>query len=197
MLMLGIDPGLQCTGWGVVRQTGNRLEHIAHGSLRTSAGAPDAYRLQEIDDGLRAVAADWLPDAAAIEAIFVAKNASSAIKLGMARGVAMQVCSSVGLPLSEIGARQMKKAVTGTGTADKHQIQEMVTRLLGVRPRGADAADALALAIAAINLGPAAQMGAQRAAQIAASPSMAQKGAPAGGGLAAAIAKALAKENSR
>ena len=109
----------------------------------------------------------------------------------------MQVCSSVGLPLSEIGARQMKKAVTGTGTADKHQIQEMVTRLLGARPRGADAADALALAIAAINLGPAAQMGAQRAAQIAASPSMAQKGAPAGGGLAAAIAKALAKENSR
>ena len=189
MLMLGIDPGLQCTGWGVVRQTGNRLEHIAHGSLRTSAGAPDAYRLQEIDDGLRAVAADWLPDAAAIEAIFVAKNASSAIKLGMARGVAMQVCSNVGLPLSEIGARQMKKAVTGTGTADKHQIQEMVTRLLGARPRGADAADALALAIAAINLGPA--------AQIAASPSMAQKGAPAGGGLAAAIAKALAKENSR
>ena len=184
MLMLGIDPGLQCTGWGIVRQTGNRLEHIAHGTVRTTNGASDAARLQEIDDGLRHVASEWMPDAATIESIFVAKGAGSAIKLGMARGVAMQVCSSVGLPLSEVGARQMKKAVTGTGTADKHQIQEMVARLLGVRPSGTDAADALALAIAAINLGPQ---------YLLESKSRSKKAKPAGG-LAAAIEKALAKE---
>lgn len=182
--MLGIDPGIQCTGWGVVRQTGNRLEHIAHGTVRTKTGAPDADRLHEIDDGLRVVAAEWLPDAAAIESIFVAKGAGSAIKLGMARGVAMQVCSSVGLPLSEVGARQMKKAVTGTGTADKHQIQEMITRLLGVVPKGADAADALALAIAAINLGP----------QLRVSSKSKAANAKPSAGLAAAIEKALAKE---
>lgn len=187
MLMLGIDPGLTCTGWGVVRQTGNRLEHIAHGNVRTNSTAPDASRLQEIDDGLRSVAAEWLPDVAAIETIFVAKSASSAIKLGMARGVAMQVCSSVGLPLTEIGARQMKKAVTGTGTADKHQIQAMVTRLLGVTPSGSDAADALALAIAAINLGP----------QIASSAQSKAAKAKPGAGLAAAIEKALAKETGQ
>ena len=185
MLMLGIDPGITCTGWGIVRQTGNRLEHIAHGQVRTNTAAPDSERLQEIDDGLRSVAAQWLPDAAAIESIFVAKGAGSAIKLGMARGVAMQVCSSVGLPISEVGARQMKKAVTGTGTADKHQIQEMVKRLLNVVPKGSDAADALALAIAAINLGPLALSSSSK--------KRAEKAKP-NAGLASAIEKALAKE---
>lgn len=189
--MLGIDPGLQCTGWGLVARDGQLLRHLAHGTVRTNPENSDALRLQEIHDGLSGVIAKWHPHAAAIEAIFVARGAASAIKLGMARGVAMQVCSGGGLPLFEVAARQVKKAVTGTGKADKKQVQAMVDRLLAVRSSGVDAADALAIAITALNIGPAfvaghsAQAGGRRPASQPVS------------GLSAAIEAALAKETQR
>ena len=137
--------------------------------------------------------------AASIESVFVAKNAKSALKLGMARGVAMAACSSHGLPLQEIAPRLAKKAVTGTGTADKKQMQAMVSHLLGIVPKGADAADALGLAIAGIHeaangvlLGQATPSAARstkgRLGQVAGGPSI------GGRGLSAAIAAALAKE---
>ena len=185
MLMLGIDPGLQCTGWGVVRLDANKLTHIAHGQLRTTQGRSDAERLNEIHDGLAEVIATYQPDASAIEAIFVAKGALSAIKLGMARGVAMQTCADAGLPMAEIAARQVKKAVTGTGTADKNQIQAMIARLLNITPKGADAADALAIAIAAANSGGAASASKSVRGRIS-----------TGVGLEAAIAAALEKDTS-
>jgi len=151
MRMLGIDPGLTCTGWGVIEKHGNALLHLGHGQIRTSTDDDDHQRLQMIFDGVLAVCQEHNPDRVSIESIFVSKNAKSALKLGMARGVAMAACSSHGLPLAEIAPRLAKKAVTGTGSADKKQMQAMVAHLLGVVPKGADAADALGLAIAGIH----------------------------------------------
>jgi crossover junction endodeoxyribonuclease RuvC len=187
-VMLGIDPGLQCTGWGLVSQSGQHLHHVAHGTVRTNPAFSDALRLREIHDGLAEVVSQWQPHAAAIESIFVARGAASAIKLGMARGVAMQLCSGAGLSLAEVAARQVKKAVTGTGKADKKQVQAMVDRLLGIRSHGADAADALAIAIAALNQG-----GLAGSLGSAAGASPAGDGQP-GRGLAAAIEAALARD---
>ena len=152
--MLGIDPGLQRTGWGVVTQSGVRLSHIAHGTINTKTSWSMADRLQEIHSGLIEVITNWKPNDASIEQIFVAKGPESAIKLGMARGVAMQTCAEKGLSLAEISARQVKKSVTGTGAADKKQVAAMVQKLLLIRPEGPDSADALAVAIAAIHKGP-------------------------------------------
>ena len=151
MRMLGIDPGLTCTGWGIIEKQAGSLIHLGHGQIRTSTSQSDHHRLQIIFDGIVAVCQEHAPMAASIESVFVAKNAKSALKLGMARGVAMAACSSQGLPLSEIAPRLAKKAVTGTGTADKKQMQAMVATLLHVTPKGADAADALGIAIAGIH----------------------------------------------
>ena len=152
--MLGIDPGLQRTGWGVVAKSGLKLSHIAHGTIKTKTSWSLADRLNEIHSGLIEVIENWCPNDASIEQIFVAKGAESAIKLGMAKGVAMQACAGKGLSLREISARQVKKSVTGTGAADKVQVAAMVEKLILVRPEGPDAADALAIAIAGINQGP-------------------------------------------
>ncbi len=151
--MLGIDPGLQCTGWGIVVQNGLRLTHLAHGTIRTKATWSSAVRLDKIHNSLTEVILEWHPNIASVEEIFVAKSAGSAIKLGMARGVAMQTCAAKGLNLMEISAKQVKKAVTGNGAADKNQVAAMIERLLNVKPKGLDAADALAIAIAGINMG--------------------------------------------
>ena len=197
MRMLGIDPGLTCTGWGVIEKHGNALLHRGHGQIRTSTSDDDHQRLQIIFDGILAVCQEYGPMAASIESVFVSKNAKSALKLGMARGVAMAACSSHGLPLREIAPRLAKKAVTGTGTADKKQMQAMVAHLLGIVPKGADAADALGLAIAGIHdaangLYPdqSAKASKQELANIS--------GRSVGGrGLSAAIAAALAKEKQK
>jgi len=149
MRILGIDPGIRNTGWGVVEQSDNRLRHVANGVIKPKADLSDAARLHLIAVGVAEVIANQHPDASAIEQIFVAKSAASALKLGMARGVAMMQCSNASLPLIEISARRVKKSVTGTGNADKVQMQDMVTRLLGIKAANADAADALAIAIAA------------------------------------------------
>ena len=151
MRILGIDPGLRCTGWGVIDFNQGRLQHIANGAIRPDPRATDADRLTAIYQGLSTVIAETDPDIAAIEEIFVAKSARSALRLGMARGVGILACGTAQVMISEIAARAVKKAVVGTGGASKEQVQEMVVRLLQVRAENADAADALAIAIAASN----------------------------------------------
>ena len=149
--VLGIDPGLRSTGWGVVSISQGRLQHIGNGAIRPNPHHNDAKRLIMIYRGLSSVIADKQPDRAAIEDIFVAKSARSALRLGMARGVGILACGAARIEVSEISARAVKKAVVGTGNASKEQIQDMVARLLQVRAFNADAADALAIAIAASN----------------------------------------------
>lgn len=151
MRVLGIDPGLRATGWGVIEIMRGRLVHVANGVIKPAPSLPDTMRLGAIADELLGVIATHKPSYAAIEEIFVAKSAKSALKLGMARGVAIMTCGQASVEVQELAARLVKKSITGTGTADKQQIQSMVTRLLNVVPANADAADALAIAIAASN----------------------------------------------
>jgi crossover junction endodeoxyribonuclease RuvC len=146
MIILGLDPGLGCTGWGVIAAEGNRLSHVANGQIRTDpkAGLPD--RLVELHARLLAIIAEHRPDSAAVEEVFVNDNPQSTLKLGQARGVVLLAAACV--PVGEYAARLVKKAVVGTGGADKAQVHAMVQRLLpGVKIAGADAADALAVAI--------------------------------------------------
>ena len=149
--ILGIDPGLRCTGWGVVMVDQGRLQHISHGVIRPDPSDCDADRLTVIYQELLSVINETHPDIAAIEEIFVAKSAHSALRLGMARGAAILACGVARIMVNEIAARAVKKAVVGTGIASKEQVQEMVLRLLQVRAKNEDAADALAIAIAASN----------------------------------------------
>lgn len=195
--MLGIDPGLTCTGWGVIEKHGNALLHLGHGQIRTNTKEDDHQRLQMIFDGILAVCQEHGPMAASIESVFVAKNAKSALKLGMARGVAMAACSSQGLPLTEIAPRLAKKAVTGTGTADKKQMQTMVSHLLGIVPKGADAADALGLAIAGIHDAANGAFLAQSKGSDTQKLAELTRASLGGGGLTAAIAAAIAKEKKQ
>lgn len=148
MIILGIDPGLGTTGWGVIRQAGSRLSHIANGQIRTDAKAPLAERLVAIDAALSAVIAAHAPDAAAVEEVFVNDNPRSTLKLGQARGVCLLAAARSGRQVAEYAARLVKQSVVGTGAADKSQVQAMLRILLpGVTVAGPDAADALAVAI--------------------------------------------------
>ena len=149
MLIIGLDPGLGCTGWGVVAKAGNRLSHLANGQIRTDPKAPLAERLVHLDRELADVVATWQPDQGAVEEVFVNTNAQSTLKLGQARGVCLLALARSGLPVHEYATRLVKKAIVGTGAADKAQVQAMLRVLLpGVKLAGADAADALAVAIA-------------------------------------------------
>lgn len=148
MRVIGLDPGLRATGWGVIEARGSRLVHIADGALRSTADAALAARLVELHDGLQAVLETYLPEAAAVEETFVNKNPSSTLKLGQARGIALLVPALAGLPVAEYAPNAVKKAVVGVGHADKTQIHAMLKVLLGgVESAGPDAADALAVAI--------------------------------------------------
>jgi len=147
-LILGLDPGLGTTGWGLIRADGNRLSHVANGQLKTDAAQPLPKRLSHLASQLDALVADHGPDAAAVEEVFVNKNPQSTLKLGQARGVALLCVGRAGLEVGEYAARLVKKAVVGTGSAEKAQVHAMVARLLpGAKIAGADAADALAVAI--------------------------------------------------
>ena len=148
MRIIGIDPGLQATGWGVIASDGAQLRNVDHGIIRTTTRMSDPERLGQIFEGLQNVIATCQPQTAIIEEIFVKDNPRSALRLGLARGVAILACGQTGLALSEISARKVKQAVTGTGAADKKQVANMVSRLLGIPAPASDAADALALAIA-------------------------------------------------
>ena len=154
MLILGLDPSLSCTGWGLVRSEGSRLSHVANGQLKTSAGDPMAQRLAALQAGVAAVIAAHRPDRAAVEEVFLNANPQSTLKLAQARGVVLAACGAAGVPVSEHAARLVKKALVGTGAAEKAQVQAMLKVLLpGVSLAGADAADALAVAIAAAQPG--------------------------------------------
>lgn len=148
MRVLGLDPGLRVTGWGVVDSDGSRLRHVANGRVTSADGRPLAERLVQLHDGLVEVIETYAPQAAAVEETFVNKNPSSTLKLGIARGVVLLVPARAGIPVAEYAANAIKKSVVGVGHAAKEQVQMMVQRLLpGVTFTGADAADALAAAI--------------------------------------------------
>ncbi|MBE9604373.1 crossover junction endodeoxyribonuclease RuvC [Acetobacteraceae bacterium H6797] len=146
--ILGLDPGLRFTGWGLVLSDGYRLRHVADGVVATTASAPLADRLLELHRGLEKVLELHQPDEAAVENTYVARNPDSALKLGQARGVVMLAPALRGILVREYGAMEVKRAVVGNGHAEKEQVQHMVRHLLpGVAFKRADAADALAIAI--------------------------------------------------
>lgn len=148
MRVLGIDPGLENTGWGIIESKGSRLSFIAAGVVRTRLSEPIARRLLKIDEDLSRILKDWEPDTSAIEETFVNKNAASSLKLGQARGVAMLVPARYGIEVAEYSANLIKKSVVGSGHAAKDQVGMMVKILLpGCGDMAADAADALAVAI--------------------------------------------------
>lgn len=154
MLILGLDPSLTCTGWGLVRSEGSRLSHVANGQVPTDTKAPMAERLHHLHDAIFAVIGLYAPDHAALEEVFSNKNAQSTIKLAQARGAVLAACGRGSLPVNEHATRLVKKAVVGTGAAEKAQVQAMLKILLpGVSVAGPDAADALAVAIADAHLG--------------------------------------------
>lgn len=146
--ILGLDPGLRHTGWGLIEHDGFRLRFLAEGVVSTSAAAALPDRLLELHRGLAEVIALHLPEEAAVENTYVARNPDSALKLGQARGVVVLAPALAGLPVAQYGAMEVKRAVVGNGHAAKEQVQAMVRHLLpGVSFRRADAADALAVAI--------------------------------------------------
>ncbi|HNQ92363.1 MAG TPA: crossover junction endodeoxyribonuclease RuvC [Alphaproteobacteria bacterium] len=148
MRILGIDPGLERTGWGVIEQNGNRLSFLAAGVIRSKPTEPMAERLSRIDAELSKIVSEWKPDETAIEETFVNKNAASSLKLGQARGVAIVAPARAGLKVAEYSANKVKKSVVGVGHAGKDQIGMMVKVLLPTAGGlAADAADALAVAI--------------------------------------------------
>lgn len=147
--ILGLDPGLRRTGWGVIAVEGARIGHVAHGVIAPRDSLPFAERLLILFDAIAQVVAEHQPAEAAVEETFMNNNAASALKLGHARAMALVAPARAGLPVAEYAATVVKKAVVGTGGADKDQVAFMIARLLpaagGVT---ADAADALAVAIA-------------------------------------------------
>ncbi|MBN8829630.1 MAG: crossover junction endodeoxyribonuclease RuvC [Sphingomonadales bacterium] len=148
MIILGLDPGLGTTGWGLIRADGNRLSHLANGQVRTDANSALPQRLVTLDAALSELIAANRPDHAAVEEVFVNTNAQSTLKLGQARGVVVLAAARAGLVVGEYAARLVKKSVVGVGNASKDQVHAMVARLLpGAQISGPDAADALAVAI--------------------------------------------------
>ncbi len=148
MRVLGLDPGLRHTGWGVIEAEGNHLRHLGNGVVVSDAKADLAQRLLQLHRGITEVVEGYAPDAAAVEVTLANKNPSSTLKLGMARGIALLTPALGGLPVAEYLPMIVKKAVVGTGHADKKQVEMMVGRLLpGCAIAAPDAADALAVAI--------------------------------------------------
>ena len=147
--ILGLDPGLQCTGWWIVQKKENSLSYLAHGVIKTNAKAPLAERLNTLYQGIISVLEQFHPHEAAVEETFVNQNPASTLKLGMARGVVLFSPASFGLSVFEYSANKVKKSVVGSGHAQKRQISQMVSWLLPTMPKEVvdDAADALAIAI--------------------------------------------------
>ncbi len=146
--ILGIDPGLRRTGWGVVDVEGNRLTYVGCGSVETDDRAGLAVRLVTIHDGLVRVMEEFRPEEAAVEATFVNKDAAATLKLGQARGIAMLVPGRSGLPVAEYAPNVVKKSIVGAGHGDKAQVRMMIGVLLPkADPKSEDAADALAIAV--------------------------------------------------
>jgi crossover junction endodeoxyribonuclease RuvC len=146
--ILGIDPGSRITGYGVIEMIPGRISFVACGVVKTSPHFPFAHRLNEIFDGLNEVIQLHGPEVAAVEEVFMATNASSALKLGQARGAAVVAAMQNGLGVHDYSAKKVKRAVVGYGQAEKSQVQHMIRVLLGLSSLpSSDAADALAVAI--------------------------------------------------
>ena len=149
MVILGIDPGLALLGWGVVEAVGGRLKLLGYGVVETKAGTPQSQRLRAIQLGVRDVISIYKPDDIAFEDLFFARNVTTALSVGAARGAAIIAAAEYTENLYEYTPMQIKQAVTGWGKADKHQVQQMVKLLLNMKesPKPDDAADGIAAAI--------------------------------------------------
>jgi crossover junction endodeoxyribonuclease RuvC len=148
MRLLGLDPGLQHTGWGIIEAEGNTLRHLANGSVSSDSSLGLAERLVQLYEGIEKVLSEWQPHEAAVEETFVNKNPVSTLKLGQARGIALLVPALHNLPVLEYAPNKIKKSVVGAGHAGKHQIHAMVNMLLpGCKIANEHSADALAVAI--------------------------------------------------
>ena len=148
MRILGVDPGSSATGYGLIEREGRRVRHVTHGILRPPVGAELSVRLNFLHGGLTEILKELEPEVAVVERVFMAANPRSALVLGQARGALLAALGQENVRVAEIAARQAKKAITGTGAADKAQMQLMVTRLLSLdRQPATDASDALALAL--------------------------------------------------
>jgi len=146
--ILGLDPGLRCTGWGIIDVLGNSMKHVDHGVIKSTSDIPLPIRLTELSKALNEILDKFAPDEAAVEETFVNKNPTSTLKLGMARGVILETPARFGLPVAEYSANKVKKTVVGVGHADKDQVAMMVRTLLpAAGDVKQDAADALAIAI--------------------------------------------------
>lgn len=157
MIVLGIDPGTARLGYGLLRKTGPKIEHLAHGCFETPKGMPQAERLASLHASLNRLIADRQPALVGVEKLFFQKNVKTAMVVSEARGIILLAAQSAGLPISEYTPMQVKVAVSGYGAAGKRQVQEMVRRLLSLKdiPRPDDAADALAVAYcAAVSMPP-------------------------------------------
>jgi len=163
MRVLGVDPGSNATGFGMVVREGGRVRHLRHGVLRPPSGAELSDRLHFLHHRLAEILSEERPDVAVVERVFLASNPRSAIVLGQARGALLASLGGSGVRVVEIAAREAKKAVTGTGAADKAQVQIMVMRLLKLDAKPpTDAADALALALSYAQAGALADLPARR-----------------------------------
>jgi len=150
-LILGIDPGSRATGYGIIESVGNKLHYVDCGCIRPTPGE-HPQRLRDIFQALSGIIEQYSPRECAIEEVFLGKSVSSALKLGQARGAAIVACMQYNLPLAEYPARTVKQAVTGSGAADKLQVQHMIKLLLGLQGKlQPDAADALAIAVCHAN----------------------------------------------
>jgi crossover junction endodeoxyribonuclease RuvC len=155
MKIIGIDPGLQKTGWGIITKNGNALHYIASGLIKTDAKSLLPLRLAHLHTELATIIKEHAPDTAAVEETFVNKNPASALKLGQARGVVLATPAILGLPTAEYSANKVKKSVVGVGHANKDQIQMMIRTLLPSSGKiTEDEADALAVAITHANHNP-------------------------------------------
>lgn len=153
MRIIGIDPGLRHTGWGIIDLINNNLIHVADGRVSAPVSLTDGNRLSFIKQELTNLVFEYKPSFSAVEQIFVGAGSGSSLKLGMARGVALLVLAEAGLETKELPPRLVKKTVAGSGAASKEQIKLMIERLLNIIPKNEDSSDALAIAISAQHIG--------------------------------------------
>jgi crossover junction endodeoxyribonuclease RuvC len=159
MRVLGVDPGSGATGFGLIERKSGAMRHVCHGVLRPPKGASLEDRLHFLHSQLHEIVVREAPEVAVVERVFIAANPRSALVLGQARGAILASLGSAGVRVAELAARQVKKAMTGSGAADKAQMQTMVARLLSLeKPPPTDAADALALALTYAGAGPLADL---------------------------------------
>ena len=153
MRIIGIDPGLRNTGWGIIEFNSNRLVHIDDGKISPPTSSSIGERLLFLKNKLTYIIEKYDPNLSAIEHIFVGPGTGSSLKLGMARGVSILVLANAGLSIKELPPKLVKKSVTGYGSASKDQIKSMIEKLLKIVPKNEDSSDALAIAITAQHIG--------------------------------------------